>query len=74
MSIYAGKADLAVAPPDFRVWHKADAVGNPSDVCFRGQSGHDLSSAECLQMTDSVAKVVLPKVLKILRAVGGVFV
>jgi hypothetical protein len=43
----------------FRLWHKADVAPQLGDVRFR---------------VDSVAKVVLPKVSKILRAAGAIFV
>jgi len=42
----------------FPLWQKADVTGGLLDVRLRG---------------DFVAKVVLPKVSKILRAVGAVF-
>ena len=34
-------------------WHKADTLVSPTDVCFRGQSGHGPDGLECLLMTPS---------------------
>ena len=65
VNIFTGKllsvreVGAARSSRDVAYWHETDMPGRPDDVCCR---------------EDSVAKVVLPKVSKILRAAGAVFV
>jgi hypothetical protein len=53
---------------------KTKVSARPLDVCFAPMSGHRQAAPACPKSADSVAKVVLQKVSKILRAAGALFV
>ena len=44
---------LGFQPEYFRVWHKADIPSAVIDVRFRGYSGHQRATIQCLLLTQS---------------------
>jgi hypothetical protein len=51
-----------MSPADVCLWHKADIATVPSDVCFRGDSGHcDEAAKAAWRIAANIAK--LPSLL-----------